>query len=395
LRALLDQDDPTSPPAVLWVVDGKGASPLADGFAALLQVPELRVYQVPLKAGRIDGSARELLAKHGLPATPQWFLLDPRTDAVLARGALLPKAPSFAQALEAAGFRDRAKELQAYLKRNPDVLEAHDQLLQVLRARGESMALGVMGIQAESPKERLERGDLSAKPPPPDIGAAKPLSAIQDLEAWSAFTQELDADFSSGRWREMDMAWLGGARRLDAASPTLQGLYLRWMPTVEEALRQDPSSDALWSLWAWMSEATGGHRLGPLLASLQPSPLTPPSQWPPETAARMLMAAAKTPGDWTALKTHYEAVWEDGSHPLLEKSVGEATFPWESDWADCLGPLVECSLHAGAPQRADALVRTAFQATHWSALPDKAAAIAARCGDKGLAARWTALGSTR
>lgn len=379
------------------MVDGKGPF-LADGFAALLQTPELEIYRVPWKASKLGGQGRELLLRHGLPPVPQWLLLDARSDKVLARGELLPKAASFAQTLAAAGFRDRAKELQAYLKRNPDVLEAHDQLLQVLRGRGEAAALRVMGIRAESPEERLERGDLAAAtapPPAPDLGSAKPLSAIQDLEAWSAFTQELDSDFSSGRWREMGMAWLGDARRLDAASPTLQGLYLRWMPTVEGALRQDPSSEPLWSLWAWMSEATGGRRLGPLLASLQPSPLTPRSEWPPETAARLMMETARTSEDWMALKNHYEAVWEDGSHPLLERPVEKASFPWEKDWADCLGPLVECSLRAGAPQRADALVRAAFLNTRWPALPGKAAAIAARCGDRALAARWTALGSAR
>lgn len=370
---------------------------MADGFAALLQAPELKIYSVPLKASRLGGQGRELLLRHGLPPVPQWLLLDARSDTVLARGELLPKAPSFAQTLAAAGFRDRAKELQTYLKRNPDVLEAHDQLLQVLRARGEAAALRVMGIRAESPEERLERGDLAAAaapPPAPDLGAAKPLSAIQDLEAWSAFTQELDSDFSSGRWRQMGMAWLGEARRLDAASPTLQGLYLRWMPTIEGALREDPSSEPLWALWAWMSEATGGRRLGPLLASLQPSPLTPRSQWPPEMAARMLMAAAKTPEDWASLLSHYEAVWEDGSRLLWTERAKE-NLVLAMDWADCLGPLVECSLRAGAAQRADALVRTAFLNTRWPALPGKAAAIAARCGDKMLAARWTALGSAR
>ena len=380
------------------MVDAKGGVPLADGFAALLRAPELRVYQVPWRAMKLEGPGLDALRKHGLPATPQWFLADARTDALLARGASLPQAAAFAQTLEAAGFRDRAKELQAYLKRNPDSLEAHDQLLRVLRSRGEEAALRVMDIQAETPRQRLERGALTSgfePPPAPDLSMAKPLGPLQDLEAWSAFTQELDSDFSSGRWREMDMAWLKEARRIDGASPTLQGLYLRWMPTVEAALREDPSSEPLWSLWAWMNLAAGGRRLRPLLASIQPSPLTPRSQWPPALAAHLLLASAKTAEEWSALKEHYEAAWEDGSHPLLDGPAEKTTFPWETDWSDCLGPLVECCLRAGAPQRADALVRAAFLNTHWSALPSKASELAARCGDKALAARWAALGGAR
>ena len=356
---------------------------MADGFAALLQAPELRAYQVPLKAGRMEGAMLDALRRHGLAASPQWFLLDARTDAVLAGGPALPKADAFAQTLEAAGFRDRAKELQAYLKRNPDSLEARDRWLRVMRARGEAEALRLMDLRAA-------RSGRSAAP---DRAPAQPLDPVQDLEAWSAFTQELDSDFSSGRWREMDMAWLREARPLDAGSSTLQGLYLRWMPTVEGALREDPSSDPLWALWAWMSEATGGRRLGPLIASLRPSPLAPPSAWPTPAAARLMMAAAKTPDDWLALKRHYEAVWEDGSHPLSEKATGAGDLLLAQDWADALAPLLECCLRAGAPQQADALLRNAFAATRWPSLPAKASALAARCGDRTLASRWASLGA--
>lgn len=386
LRTLFDADDPATPPATLWIVDARGGHALSGAFADLLQSPELKIYEVPMRTASLVGAGKDALARHGLPGTPQWFLADARTEAVLARGAEVPKASAFAQILEAAGFRDRAKELRAFLKRDPDSLEGRDQLLRVLRARGEATAMGFMGVRIEPPRPLA---DLD--PPRPDLSAAKPLGPVQDLEAWSAFTQELDADFQSGRWREMDMAWAREARRLDAASPTLQGLYLRWLPTVEAALREDPTSDPLWNLWAWMADAAGAHRLGPLLASLHPSPLVPRGEWPPQAALRMLMAAAKTPEDWAALKRDYEAIWEDGFHPLLQRPIEKATLPWEMDWAHCLGPLVECCLRAGAPQRADALVRSAFAATHWSALPSKASQVAARCGEKALAARWAAL----
>ena len=389
----MDFEDPAAPPATLWIIDAKSGHALSDGFAALLRAPELKAYQVPVKAAALDGAGRDALVRHGLPASPQWFLADARTDAVLARGAGLPKAEAFAQTLEQAGFRDRAKEMQAFLKRDPDSLEARDQLLRVLRARGEAAAMGFMGVEIESPRQRLEKNDLEAAiapPPRPELGAAKPLDAVQDLQAWGAFTQELDADFRTGRWREMDMAWLGEARRLDAASPTLQGLYLRWMPTVEDALRQDPTSDPLWCLWAWMSDAASGRRLGPLLASLRPSPLVPRSEWPPQPALRMLLAAARTPEDWAALRTHYEALWEDEAR-FLWTQQSKVDLALIMDWSDCLGPLLECRLRTGASQQADALVRDAFASTHWPSLPAKASAIAARCGDKALAARWAAM----
>jgi len=268
----------------------------------------------------------------------------------------------------------------------------------VLRQRGEEAAQRFMGIRMDSAKERLERGDLAGAldpqaAPEADLSRAKPLDPVQDLQAWSAFAQAFDTVFRGGQWRELDMPWAREGRALDAASPTLQGLYARWMPAVEEALRQNPSSEPLWSLWCRMSGATGGARLRPLLDSLRPSPLTPKSGWPPQPVARMLLASAKTPGDWAALKDHYEAAWEDGSHPLLQRPVEKSAFPWESDWADCLGPLLECCLRTGDAARADALLRGAMDASRWAPLAAKASALAARCGQPALAARWKGLRS--
>ena len=392
-RVLMERDESGTPPAQLWVVEAK--SGLAAGFSALLGSPRLRVYQVPLRAIALDSAeGRGFLSGHGLAAEPQWVLLDARAGALLSRGATLPTGEALAQTLEQAGFRDRAKELQAFLKRDPGSLEAHELLLRVLRARGEEAAMRAMGMRVESPQERMDREGIEAgqKPqPPPDLSAAKPLGPVQDLEAWSAFAQEVDTVFRSGQWREMDLAWTREGRRIDSASPTLQGLYLRWMPVVEEALRADPSSEPLWNLWCWMSEATGSRRLRALLASVEPSPLTPRGEWPPETAVRLLLATAKTPEDWSALKIHYLAAWDEGSHPLLQGTVEKTTLPWEADWEECLGPLIQCCLRTGDTARAEAILRAVRDASRWSGLADAAAAVAAQCGQPALAARWKTL----
>ena len=396
LRILMDRDGGDVPPATLWVVDAKGGHALAEGFSGLLGSPALQAYQVPVRALALDGApGREALASHGLSAAPQWFLADARTGALRARGTGIPSKEAFAQMLQEAGFRDRVHDLQAYLKRNPDSIEAQAQLLDALRQRGEAAAQRFMGIRVDSAKERLERGDLSGAwdlqaASKAELGAARPLKPLQDLEAWSAFAQAFDTVFRNGQWREMDMRWTREGRALDSASSTLQGLYLRWMPAVEAALREDPSSESLWDLWCWMSEACGGRRLGPLLAALRPSPLTPASEWPPEGAARLLLASAKSPGDWAALKAHYQAVWEDGSHPLLE-TPGKTSFPLEADWVQCLGPLIECALRTGDAGGAEALLRDAMEASHWAPLASKAAALALRCGQPAVAARWKRL----
>ncbi|HET6331322.1 MAG TPA: hypothetical protein VFF76_11100 [Holophagaceae bacterium] len=398
IRVLMDQDTATAPPpAALCILETGNGHGFAASFGALLQTPDLRVYRVPVR--RITAGSPEEKAfrtRYRLPPAPQWALVDARTEALLSHGAHLPAAGPFAQTLEQAGFRDRAKELRAYIKRNPQVIEAREQLLDLLRQRGEAAAQQFLGIEAPSPRDRLERGDLAGAlaavqdPDPADLSSAKKLDPVQDLEAWSAFAQAFDEAFRGGGWREMAFTWTKEGRALDRGSPTLQGLYLRWLPAVEAAMREEPDSVSLWNLWAWMSRALGDRPIRPLLESLRPSPLTPKGDWPPARAARRLLATASSPADWLSLKEHYQALWEGEPH-ALRGAPEKSELPLEQDWEEGLGPLLECCLRSHDTAQADAYLREAVDASRWPGLAAKAALLANRCGQPELATRWRAL----
>jgi hypothetical protein len=398
MRALMDQDAATAPPpATLWILETRDGHGFAEGFAAFLQVPSLRAYRVPVRRLTVDSTeGKAFLNRYHLSPMPQWTLVDARTEALLAHGAQLPTAESFGQTLEQAGFRDRAKELRAYIKRNPQVIEAREQLLDLLRQRGEAAAQQFMGIEALSPRDRLERGDLAGAlaavrdPAPADLSSAKKLDPVQDLEAWSAFAQAFDEAFRGGEWREMVFTWTREGRALDGGSPTLQGLYLRWLPAVESAMREEPDSVPLWNLWIWMSRTLGDRPIRPLLESLRPSPLIPKGDWPPARAARRLLATASSPADWLSLKEHYKAQWEGEPH-ALRGAPEKSELPLEQDWEEGLGPLLECCLRSHDTAQADAYLREAMDASRWPGLAAKAAFLANRCGQPALAARWGAL----
>lgn len=405
LRAHMDHEAGSAyaAPASLCVLDAKGGRALLEGFTALLQREELKAYEVPLRGYVLGGGAeRELVAELRLPPGPRWLLLG-RRGQLLAQGEGLPDAAAFAQQLRQAGFRDPVKELQGYLKANPDSVEAHERLLALLRQRGERATQRFMGLQVPSPRDFLDRGDLEGYRharealPQADLSKAKALDPVQDLEAWSAFVQEFDAVFRSGQWREMDLAWTREGRPLDAASPSLQALYRRWQPSVEEALRRQPELEPFWDLWIWMSEAQGGRPLAPLLASIKPSPLTARSQWPPDRAAQALRAAAHSPEDWRILKARYQAQWEDEPQVLREPAAEAGATPevqsalLDQDWNEVLAPLLECCLRGGDPHQAEAFLDEALEASRWAPLAERGAALAQRCGDKALAARWAQL----
>jgi hypothetical protein len=395
------------PPASLLLFESKGSRALSDGFAALLRSEALQAFEVPRRHLALGaGPDRALLARHHLAAKPQWVLVDRRRDAVIAGGEGVPDPDGFARSLLQAGFKDRVRELRAYLKVHPQSIEARELLLRLLRPRAERAAQRLMGVSIPSARERLRQADLAralpdASAPDADLAGAKPLDPAEDLEAWGAFAQELDTVFKNGQWRELNGDWVREARPLDAASPTLRLVYQRWQPAVEAALRAAPGSEPFWELWLWMSRARGGAPLRPLLASLQPSPLTPPGEWPPPRAVRALFASARSPEDWRALKEHYLGRWEREPHLLRDAAAGDAPLRnatrdihnalLDGDWTSTLAPLLECCLRGGEAFHADALFMEALTASRWGELPSKAAALARRCGQPALAARWSAL----
>ena len=63
---------------------------------------------------------------------------------------------------------------------------------------------------------------------------------------------------------------------------------------------------------------------------------------------------------------------------------------FDHDWTLCLEPLLECCLRSGDPGLADTYLMEALNASRWAALGEKGAAVARRCGQSTLAARWLA-----
>lgn len=367
-----DPFGPAAPVRLVVLVEATGPSP-AEGWRALLATPTLLPFQIPLDLVPLRSPAgAELVTRFALPLRASWVLLAAREDRLLSRGEALPEAAAFAATLKSAGVTDPTRALRTYLKAFPDVLEARERLLALLRRRAEV--------------DVLSRG-------------TRPLSPESDLAAWGPFAQELDVLFRTGRWRESAFAWLQDAHPLDGGSPTLRSLYTRWRPEVEAALRRQPENGPFWQTWIWMSRALEDHTLHRLLASLAPTPLSAPGDWPPEDALRALREAAHTPGDWQELQAPYRARWEQArptgpGQPGAPGQVQRRDLA-QQDWDERLAPLLEACLRGDAKAQADALVREAYAARLWPDLHLRAAALARRCGAADLADAWGALGGGR
>ncbi len=390
LRTHLDRQAPVAPAHVV-ILESAGSKALQGGFRTLLQAQALRGFQVPLASFDLGTAlGREQAAAHRCAAKAQWLLVGAGGQ-VKAKGTEVPDPESFAKALQEAGFQDRARALAAYLKQAPESLSAREALIAELRVRGERTAQRLLGLTVETPQERLERGDVNAwrralgDPAAADLKGARTLDPAEDLDAWGPFAQAVDEAFRLGIWEEMNFEWTREGRPLDGASPTLKGLYTRWLPTVEAALPRQPESESLWPLWRWMQAATGGSRLRLLMARLVPCPTTTPDQWPPEPALSALRATARTPDDWRVLHEAYRARWE--AVPVPE-AIPDQPAALDPLWDQTLGPLLESALGAGDVGTAEADFQDALLKTHWGSLPSKAASLAQAWGHPALAARW-------
>ncbi len=391
LQAHLDRQAPEAP-AHLVILEAPGSKALQAAFHALLQTQALRGFQVPLEGFDLGTAlGREQAAAHRRPAKPQWLLVGAGGQ-LQTKGVEPPDAEAFAKALLEAGFQDRARALQAYLKQVPESLSAREALIAELRTRGERTAQRLLGITVDTPRERLAKGDVGAwrrslgDPASSEVKTARSLEPAEDLDAWGPFAQALDEAFRLGIWQEMDFEWTREGRPLDGASPTLRGLYSRWLPTVEGALPQQPESESLWPLWRWMQAATEGSRLRLLMARLVPGPTSSPELWPPEPALAALRAAARTADDWRALHEAYRARWD--ALPVPE-AVPHQPAALDPLWDQTLGPLLESALWAREVGLAEADFQDALLKTRWGNLPAKAASLAQACGHPALAARWS------
>ncbi len=407
LAAHLDRGEVSAPPpATLLVFEAKGSRILSEGFAVLLKSEALQAFEVPSRHLALGaGPDRALLARHHLAAKAQWVLVDRRRDAVVAGGEGVPDPDDFARSLLQAGFKDRVRELRAYLKVHPQSLEARELLLSLLRPRAERAAQRLMGVSIPSARERLRQADLAralpdAAAPDADLAGAKALDPSEDLAAWGA-GQELDTVFKNGQWRELNGDWVREARPWTRRAPpsawSTNAGSPRWKPpcarrrlpeTLLGALALDEPGPGRGSpappaglppalpphAARGLAAAAGGA--GPLRVGAEPRRLASPEG----ALAGPLGAGAPPPPGRPRRRRAPAHRHRDIHHALLD-----------GDWTSTLAPLLECCLRGGEAAHADALFLEALAASRWSELAPKASALARRCGQPALAARWSAL----
>jgi len=327
-----------------------------------------------------DAIAPTLRERFGWSKGPHWALLDAK-GRVLEEGAAAPTASSLTSAVEHAGIRSRAQELEAFLRQHPDRLDARVALVQehlAVASRRTRKILGLTEVKGTSPSDPV---------------SVKPLEPEADLKIWAAAAQQLDTvlrEASGSLGGSLGFGFSLRIRRSAAEhSPCLMAVLTRHKETMEEVLRRQPENVEAWQLWIAASGKSGGWPLQTLLATLQPLPGAPPGSWPPAAILGEYLKDAKSRGDWTSIREVLEPRWDHYRDSMLDGQLnfGNNAVLW--DWI--LGPLVEAQVSQGSVGDADQVLSEAVEVAAWPGLPAKARDQANRLNRPDLAARWGAL----
>ncbi|GLH67768.1 hypothetical protein [Geothrix edaphica] len=365
-----------------WLVlEDEGAAWGAAMRSGLDEEPMI-LLNLPLKvvAGgkKADALAPVLRERFGWAKGAHWALVDAK-GRVKAEGAETPMPGALGRAVEQAGPSSRAQELEAFLRQNPDRLDARAALCReylVVATRRTQKALSLPG----------------SKPAPSEPAPVKPLDPEVDLKIWAAAAQQLDLILREAIGSpDGSLGFLFSPRLRSSAaeqSPSMIAVLVRHKATLEETLRRSPESFTTWQLWIAASQKCGGWPLQPLLATIPVLPGTPPGLWPPQGIFEEYLKDAKSRSDWTTVREVLEPRWSG-----LRDAVMDGQMEWGSNalsW-DWLDPLLEAQVSQGDIGAADQMLSEAAEVVGWPGLPGKARDLATRLNRPDLAARWGAL----
>lgn len=356
-----------------------------------------------------------LVVKHGIGPEPCWALFAEK-GRLVASGKSAPDVKILAKAAADADIKTSIGLVRAFLRANPDHLEAQAQLLSQLNwkaIRKTKLKLGEKRdpirpsdekrdyekFRREYEAEQEAKEDAKAKAietekPPPD------LQAEDDQAIWGEAADRLAGLFRSEDWSLVE-SWTIVPREMAERSPRMRGVCLHVLPEVEAALARRPESWSLWSMWLALSKVAGGRPIRPLLDSLIPLPTTSPFNWPPMNVREAYVKDARARNDWQGIKDFLLPQWEmqelwrplQGDTKWVQQVDGKIQAPIETgnDWRGFTEPLAEALLRLGETHLADRIVTTSFAQHPWTGLSKRAQQLALRCNQPGLAAQWGAL----
>jgi len=273
----------------------------------------------------------------------RWAALD-ASNKVITSGADIPDSATLGKECDRFGLVSPQKRLRSFLKEHPGHIEAQADLLKEVRRR----ALLAM------PKEITE-----------DLGD------MDDLRTWALLAAELN--------KAMAMDWVGfnldffrpEEDQPERFSPIMKAAFRRHIARIENNLRDFPTNENLWEMWAWMARSLGRPTM--FWKSLNPFVSTEGPNCPSAKVAAWLTEEARSMGDWESVITlakigryftSYMNVtlnaWMPGSLLMGGFSEPIVGFPEKSSYIPQLDALLKLGRFEEANALYDEIIRTGF-----------------------------------
>ena len=212
---------------------------------------------------------------YGLSEKATWLTLD-MDSKLIASGDQVPDSKEFEQLLRQKGHQTPLQIVRAFLRENPDHIDAKTYLLQEVRRRA-----------------------LLHEP----LIFDEDLTIEQDLKKWGVLAAETNNVFN-GFWLGIDIDFFRPEEKEppEQFSPLMRAAFSRNIGRVEEAIRLQPTNQRLWSIWGWMARCLSDYKWDAFVDTVGIFSIffneNSPSTCPSAEVCVWLVAEAKAQGNW-------------------------------------------------------------------------------------------------
>jgi hypothetical protein len=353
-----------SPTYCLVIINGKTSD--NQQIDALLDQGQLIDWRLP--RARLNQELSEFLRqKENWPENEtHWALF--HNNKLLAHGPGLPGQAALIQELEWSGLQPPANALRRFVSANPSHLTAKEMFVGELKRVAELKTREKLGSEAGTNAERV-------------------LPDEDDQAIWGEYARLYRQTFQyfieQGRpqWTwEADGPWNSS---LFMHSQTMKLLARSFLPTLEAALKRQPTDDFLWGAWAALSDLNENISIKGFTETLVLSPFDS-SEVPPYNARSSLLKRYRSKSNWPGVMELQEGYWKTTRYFLEQNPTLWRQYYWKSE----ILHLLEAYLRLDKTVDANELVTIWSQSGDWQQIKQSAVELAEKCGKDNLAGQW-------
>jgi ribulose bisphosphate carboxylase small subunit len=289
-------------------------------------------------------------------------------DKMLAHGSGLPGQAALIQELEWSGMQPPANALRRFILANPSHLAAKEELVEELKRIAELKTREKLGTEAGVNAERM-------------------LSDEDDQDIWGEYARLYRQTFQyfieQGRpqWMWANSPWGSGTFM---HSQTMKLLARSFLPTLEAALKRQPTDGFLWGAWAALSGLNEYRSIKGFTETLALSPLELTLDIPPVQVRQLLSQQYMSNSNWQGVMELQEGRWES----LLDLIQRSPSVLEQLNWTRESQLLLEAYLRLSKDYEANELIRIWSQSPIWEEVKKNAVDLAKKCGRDNLAEQW-------